>query len=530
MSAGSNLSNYCDNISQIKSSILLKFDPIYNDRMVLQRDLPIPVSGSSLPGQPVSVKLGLSLETTVADSKGRWKVVFEKSPAAGPLFIRAECGNSTIQIDDVWIGEVWLLAGQSNVMWSLQDIGYDSSLPTADRSVEQMDLRLLKIQERSFSEAFKELPQQDWIGIESDKCGGLPAFPVFLAEKLSQGLDCKVGIVVAALAGSSIASWIPRSGFKEDPELEYILSEYPDDPEDYDGLLNAWKKERTAFDENNRERTKRGLPLIPYTQYLFWGPKGTRNLAYPSGAFEAMVRPITNFPLRGVVWYQGESDAYFPEKYGKRLKLMVEKWRDYWRKNTDMDDLPFVTVQLPSFSGDPEAANWPYVREQQALASSKLDRTYCVPTVDFGDPSNIHPSDKEKMAQRVYPFVAALSESKEPELAPVITSWQLIEGNKRGTECLRFFISEDLDYTSGSEVQGIELVDRNGDVMPVPAWFESPRRLVVDLPIGSEWIKGFRYNWKSSPAGRLTGLTGLPLMPFRSRDRSSPPFRDYSRF
>lgn len=514
---------------QIEGRGELRLDPLFSDGVVLQRDQAISISGTAKPGVGVSVKLGVLSEETISDHRGRWQVGFGPMGAAGPLNISAESGGQILEISDVYIGEVWLCAGQSNVMWSLNDIGLTGDGADGNR-LETSNLRILRVPERPFAQAFNALPSLKWKVENVVDKGSLPALPTFLVEQLDRSLDCKVGVIVSALAGSSIVSWIPRNGFCEDSELNYLLRDYPADPDDYEEQIEQWQIERKKFDDLNRDRVENGLSMLPYTKYLFWGPKGSRCLAYPSGAFEAMIRPLVSFSVRGVVWYQGESDAYFPEKYGRRLRLMIKKWREYWKLNANQNELPFVNIQLPAFEGDPESANWPFVREQQQEVAELMEQVHCVPATDLGDPKDIHPSDKKAMAKRISVFASALSRAEIPPEPPIISSWQFDETDGGTFGRVKILTSSALGEPKEKYFPGIQLIDSNGDAMPVMATLDSPRCIVAESPIRADRIKGFCYNWSSSPTGPLKGLNGLPLMPYRSKNWGCllPPYRSSS--
>ncbi|MCC5840378.1 MAG: hypothetical protein JJT96_09645 [Opitutales bacterium] len=488
--------------------------------MVLQHERPIRLFGGGSPGAPVRVSLAAGEWRATVDAAGAWNLDLPPVEVGGPYELKISSGSEEIVVRDVWFGEVWLIAGQSNVIWPY---GYVSSGEQARHRDFFLGTpaRIWQMPERSAAEAHVPVARAPWLCPGNGPPASLPLLPSALATLLERGLGKPVGILVSALGGSRISSWLPTDVFPRDSLLSAYLNTYPADPEDYAAALQEWREARDRFERYNGKCLEDSEPAIPITKYLFWGPRGTRNLSYPGGAFEAMIRPLARMALRGVVWYQGESDAEIASGYGNRLRLMIEQWRSLWLKQCEQLRLPFVVAQLPAYAAGPDSGNWPFLREEQERAVSGTEDAYCVPTTDLGDPQDIHPANKIVFALRLAPTLQALTRGEAPLHAPAISRVILHAEARR--PYLEIITGAPLQHTAGN-IQGFDILDAGGDPLPVSAKFCDPRKLILELPVAPRVYRGLRYNFQPVPKGRLYGLNGFPLRPFRN-DHAAPPYR-----
>lgn len=501
---------------------VLSLEGCHSSGMVVQRDRPVNLRGRARPGAHVRIEFNSCLSESVADEMGSWQARLPAQPAGGPFTMILCSDHERIELEDVWVGEVWMCVGQSNLVWPFSYIPEKLRQQYLDL-IRDHDVRLMRVPERSFADASNPLPSLQWSGFDAAAQVALPALPTLLGRLLEDRCGCKVGLMVSAVAGSRSCNWIPREAFAENPGLHDYLRAYPSDPPNYSDQLACWKEDKAAFHAANDERKRCGEPLLPLTKYIFWGPRGTRSLAYPGGAFDAMVRPFAHLAVRGIIWYQGESEAAVPDGYADRLRLMMRCWRYCWKRQSGQPELPFVLVQLPGYDGELEAANWPHLREQQEMAVSDTPGALCVPSTDIGEEAELHPSDKLAFAQRLLDPVAAISSGQQPTPAPRIEGFKLRQGGEQGKPWLQVRLSAPIVAADGFQ-PGFEIVDSNGCTMQAQADCMDPQHIRVALPIAPFVFKGLRYNWKPFPHGRLHDSRGLPLMPFRS-DGAPPPYR-----
>lgn len=475
--------------------------------MVIQRELPIRLHGRAAPGRLVTVKLGHEVSRCTAGRDGNWQIVFAPRQAGGPIELTIHSGNASLAYRDIWIGEVWLCAGQSNIIWRID------RMPPAPRSAHLdflagHDIRLAQVPPRSAAEAGVPLPSCRWTGTPNHL---LPALPASLAIFLEKVVPCKVGLIVAGIGGSPVSTWIPRDEFSLDPVLRDYLSDYPPDPPGYEETHAVWRQERAAWDRANEVRVARGEDPLTPGKTMFWGPPGTRCLAYPGGAFEAMIEPALRHSIRGVLWYQGETDAEFPVGYSSRLKRLVEGWR----RRIANRAFPFVVVQIPAIAGLDSTPNWPAIRHEQQQATDTLHDTTLVPTLDLADPAEVHPSNKRAFAERLAPVLAAWSAGKRPPQAVRILGF-------KQTAADRIALSlSGASLPSADAIPGFEIEREDGGWLGVPAYWRSPRTLELALP--EAWsIRGIRYLWAPAPEVRLHDSRDWPILPFCSRNIPPP--------
>jgi len=229
----------------------------------------------------------------------------------------------------------------------------------------------------------------------------------------------------------------------------------------------------------------------------------------PMGPFNAMIAPILSFPLRGVIWYQGESNDRNPNDYAALFMAMIQDWRN----KSGQEDLPFLFVQLPIF-GSPaendEAARWAIIREAQSAALS-LPFTGMAAGFDLGEWNDLHPSNKKEVGRRL--FLAAervVFKNENAPASPMCRDVQL-----RGSRlfltfdnCSSGLIAHDTPYVS---------VAADGKLLRMPAEIEKHDTLSVDLSsIKNKKPERVLYAWANNPKDRqLYSCEGLPVIPFR---------------
>lgn len=230
----------------------------------------------------------------------------------------------------------------------------------------------------------------------------------------------------------------------------------------------------------------------------------------PTGLFNGMLAPCMNMTIKGVVWYQGESNDKNPEEYEEYLRRLVTSWREGWGEKM----LPFILVQLPSFAIDlPEQnSGWPEIREAQRKISHELEKVKLTVNLDLGEWNDLHPLRKKEAGERA--AAAALefdAGDGKTEQGPVPAGIRKEEGRVIVT----FEPAEKL-LVQGGRLEAAELAGENGIFYKVQAWTEE-NRMIVECPAHMD-AKEFRYAWSNAPeGGLLCNLRGYPASPFRMR-------------
>lgn len=330
----------------------LATSPLFASGMVLQRENEILVWGISNPKDTVIVEMETIKDTAFADDNGKWQADLPAFDAGGPYQMIVVSGSETLTFSDVYIGDVYLASGQSNMEMTVSSANNASTNIAAANS---QTIRQFKVAKSLGTTPAENLVSGTWTPATSSYVGNFSAAAYYFARDIQPYInDVPVGILNISYGGSRLETWM------SDDMLGY---------DETDVVLASGEAERQ-----------------------------------PTLAYNNMIHPIVGIPLKGILWYQGESNADNMDDalvYGEQFKTLVTGWREKW----GMGDVPFIWVQLPNQGAvDVENApdpwdTWPQLRACQSRALS-LPNTAEVVTIDIGD-VDIHPKDKESLGARL---------------------------------------------------------------------------------------------------------------------------------
>ncbi|MDF9794834.1 hypothetical protein OKW21_000097 [Catalinimonas alkaloidigena] len=231
----------------------------------------------------------------------------------------------------------------------------------------------------------------------------------------------------------------------------------------------------------------------------------------PAILYNAMINPLIPFMLKGVIWYQGESNASRAKQYQTLFPLMIEDWRNQW----GIGKFPFLFVQLANFiTGGPGDDSWAELREAQLMALD-LDNTGMAVTIDIGDSTDIHPRNKQDVGKRL--AIAALKVAYGQENAwsgPMYESMR-VEGD---SVILTFSeVAEGLMVVPGEKLKGFTIAGADQQFYPATAKIISENEVSVKSPQVAE-PEAVRYGWANNPKTNLYNEAFLPASPFRTDD------------
>jgi sialate O-acetylesterase len=229
-----------------------------------------------------------------------------------------------------------------------------------------------------------------------------------------------------------------------------------------------------------------------------------------SGGYNAMIAPLVPFALRGVIWYQGESNTNWPEQYTIVMTTLIADWRRAWGQG----DFPFLFVQLANFrktEAEPTDSSWARVREAQ-LQTLKAVNTGMAVAIDVGEADQIHPKNKQAVAHRLALNARALAYGEKLEFSGPIYEGMRVEGaNVR----LRFArATGGLKASNGGELQGFALAGEDRKFAWAGAKIEGDA-IIVNSPNVRAPV-AVRYAWADNPICNLVNGAGLPASPFRT--------------
>ncbi|HEV7779835.1 MAG TPA: sialate O-acetylesterase, partial [Chitinophagaceae bacterium] len=364
----------------------VRMPAIFSDGMVLQRQTKCAVWGWAEPGEQITIEPGWSgkIVSAKADASGKWTAWLQTPKAGGPYTIKIQ-GNNSIELKDVLIGEVWVCSGQSNMVFALKgDHNAKTEIPAADFP----SIRYFSVERQYRPEEFSDGPGSVWKRTSPATAGSFSAVAYYFAKKIHQQLNVPVGIVYAAWGGTPAEAWTPAPVIKNDTVLskyidrwQTILGKVGEDSVAYHLAVAEWRKDST--------RSKR--PEEPQTFYYYKRP-----WREPSVLFNGMISPVIPYGIKGVLWYQGESNVGYPDEYYHLFSRMINGWRDKWNAN----DLPFYFVQIAPFgySNMDAAAR---VRDAQYQVMQNIPATGMAVTLDIGNMKDQHPTKKQEVGDRL---------------------------------------------------------------------------------------------------------------------------------
>lgn len=473
---------------------------VFRDHMVIQRDVAVPIHGRSQPGAEVTVTIAGQRHRATADQNGEWRVTLNPMPAdAVGQTLTVTSGEQALTLSDVLVGEVWLCAGQSNMAWPLERTPRGADEAEASHSLKT--LRLFDPQQlveggskpwpveqvRSLSaESFYQY--DGWTPVDEKSAGRFSAIGYYFGKKLVGELGVPVGLIDVAVGGTPIQAWVPRQQVLDNPEFRSLEEDFLD-------------SERADLFINRR----------PNEQMKLWveaGRPGPMPEHYyrPGFMYRAAIKPYADFPIAGILWYQGESNAEDAALHDKLFPMAVKAWR----KNFARPDLPVFWAQLPGLY----RYAWPEFRENQSDLT-RIDQAGMAVTIDVGDPKDIHPRNKQPVGDRLARLALRRVYQK-----PVIDSGPTLKHVQR--------VGGSLELTFDNAADGIEL--REDATGATGFWVAGEDRRFAraeatlsdgKLTVKSEHVPepvAVRYAWEAYPAVTLYNSEGLPAAPFRSDD------------
>jgi sialate O-acetylesterase len=480
----------------------LSFAKIFTDHCVLQRDMPVPVWGWAEPEVEVTVEFSSQKKRTTTDKTGKWMIRLDPMVAntKGQQLKVTAFGTSAI-LKDILIGEVWLASGQSNMGFSIPK---STHAEEARKLIPHPMFRRFKVGPYIADEPLADIGADGafqnphwrmgddgkWRTVDNERFGldWISAVAAWFGHEIRISQGVPVGIIESHFGGSKLYCWMPRGSLERSQEFTRdIIERYRDQKKKWDDAYAAWQ------DDPNRDPNR--PPTEPWRL---------------SCLYNAMISPIAPLAMRGVIWYQGESNQGRAEAYRRQLPTMVKEWRQTFRQN----DMAFLAVQLPAFG---KVRNWPKspwaeMRESIALLEKSLPHTASVVSTDCGLPDEIHPPLKKPIGQRL----ALVARSKiygEKNLVYREPRPEKIIFQEKGA--LIDFDQNLFTKDEQTEVTGFSLAGLDQKFHPAQARIKSGGKVWVTSDKVKEAV-AVRYAWQDSPIANLQNKQSMPVGTFRS--------------
>ncbi|HVU22934.1 MAG TPA: sialate O-acetylesterase [Opitutus sp.] len=491
----------------------LSLAPLFSEHAVLQCDQVVPVWGRAAPAAEVTVTFGGQSVSATADADGIWILCLPPQPAsAAPAELIVAAGRERLTVHDVVVGEVWLASGQSNMEMPVSRLADD------EQKIAATDLplvRQVKIERAVARTPADTVATGGWQPAAPATVGDFSAVAYFFARELQRKLGEPVGIINSTWGGTEIEAWMSARARAStslaaalDARWQHALAEWP--PERvarYAAEAGAWQK---ADEEAHAAHRKNPLPWPP-------PPATPDSPRAPGGLFNGMIAPLSPFAIRGIIWYQGESNTGRAAEYAELFAAMIHSWRETWGQGgppaPPRGPLPFYFVQLPAFAtADPRARDWAQLREAQAKALA-LPATGMAVAIDNPEPEDIHPTRKQELGRRL-----ALLARAHIYGVQVDASGPLFASAAREGAAMRVHFTHAGNGLVAHDrpVQALELAGADRVFHPATARIAGDT-LLVSSPDVKEPV-AVRYAFTNAPAANLYNGAGLPAAPFRSDD------------
>ncbi|MEO7977471.1 sialate O-acetylesterase [Flavobacterium sp.] len=479
----------------------VKLPALVSDNMVLQQNAKVNLWGWASPEEKINIQLGWQNATveTIANSTGDWKAAVDTPKGSEKMYsITIEASNKIV-LNNILIGEVWICSGQSNMYfpvgkengtWKTGVKNYTEEIQNANYP----NIRLFTVLTNTSPKPLDDV-KGSWAVCSPNTIKSFSAVAYFFGRELNQKLKIPIGLISTSWGGTKAEAWTSQNILEANPDFLPILEDDAKNEKVYQEKLENYylnlKNERLA---NNNDLSKSELKK----------PKKEDNkTSYV--LYNAMLHPLINYTMKGVIWYQGESNSGKAYLYQTLFPNMVKSWRDDWKQG----DFPFYYVQIT-----PHKGQTPEIREAQLLSLKRIPNSGMVVTTDIGDTNNIHPIDKQTVGYRL----SLIARAKTYGENKLVCSGPMYNHFKIKKNRIQLFFD---DVGSGFKKSSENLKEfeiAGADKIFYPADAKIDGKIVF---VSSEKVKkptAVRFAWKPVPEPNLFNAENLPASPFRTDD------------
>jgi sialate O-acetylesterase len=440
-----------------------KLASFFSDHMVLQQNETVSIWGKDKSKTNIKIKTswGESISTKT-DKTGKWIVKIQTPKAGGPYSIDIK-GSEAIKIDDVFIGEVWLCSGQSNMempvkgFLNLPVIGSQEAILNGNNNL----LRVFTVKRNSSLTPLDSV-SGDWKVTNNENIGDFSATAYFFGNKIQNNTDVPVGLIVTSWGGSRAEAWTDEATLKEFESVKFP----------------------TEIPKKKIQQT-------------------------PTLLYNGMLHPIIGYTIKGAIWYQGESNKNDASEYTQLMTSMVSSWRTKWNQG----DFPFYYVQIAPFNYG-NKTNSAFLREAQLNTLKSLKNSGMAVTLDIGDAKYIHPREKRKVGERLAYWALAKDYGIQGiEYSGPTYKSMTINTNKA---IITFDNVPNGISSYGKEVTGFEIAGEDKIFYAAKGKLERAKGVVSLISDKVAKPVAVRYNFHNLVNASIFSTAGLPASSFRT--------------
>ncbi|WPO78458.1 sialate O-acetylesterase [Flavobacterium sp. KACC 22761] len=479
----------------------VKLPALVGNNMVLQQNSKVNLWGWASPNEKIKLQLGwqnIPVEIT-ANTDGTWKTAVNTPAGSEKQYdISIEASNKIV-LKNILIGEVWICSGQSNMYFPVgkEEGTWKTGVKNYEEEIQNANfpsIRLFTVQTKASQKPLEDVTG-NWAECSPSTIKTFSAVAYFFGRDLYQNLKVPIGLISTSWGGTKAESWTAQSVLEQNTDFLPILEQDAKNEKLFQEKLENYyadlAKERFA---NNGDVSK-SQPKKP--------KKEENKTSYV--LYNAMLHPVTNYTMKGVIWYQGESNAEKAFLYRSLFPAMVKSWRSEWNQG----DFPFYFVQIAPHKGQN-----PDIREAQLLSSKVIPNSGMVVTTDVGNAENIHPIDKQTVGYRL----ALIAKAKTYGESKLVFSGPTYNHMEIKKQRIKLFFDDVQNGFKKSNEELKEFEIAGNDKVFYPAIAKIEGKTIV---VSSEKVKepiAVRFAWKAVPEPNFFNAENLPASPFRTDD------------
>ncbi len=488
-------------VSAFVNAQQLTLNEMFNEGMVLQQKSKVLVWGTAKPGSNVIVDIQGKSFLTKTDNVGKWMDQMDNLKAGGPFAMMIISGQDAVKLNEVYVGEVWIAGGQSNMGWTLEkSLGGKEEIANAKNT----SIRFVMVPSILY-EGDRSPDDMRWRTATTDNVSQISGVAYFFAKAIQAKLNVPLGIICCYKGGTAAEVWMSRETLLQNPDHAPIVEAYEKYLSDIGSskmteMNNTYHKNMKLYFDSVKAGYANAVRPVEHM--------GNQNYKRPYGLYNTMQKRIIPYTSKGFIWYQGEANATRSEQYRTLFPTLIDEWRSDFKNSK----LPFYFVQLANYDHPAYGTKpmWAELREAQLLTWEKVKYTGMAVSIDVGEKNTIHPTNKKPVGERL----AAIALHNDyhfdiPYSGPVLKSVK-IEKNK-------VILSFNYVYsglTSDGALKGFTVCGADKHFIPAKAEIVNNKIIVwselINQPVA------VRYGWSNWTDANLKNKEGFPASPFRT--------------